>query len=188
MFLSDDKTGIKINGKGFSLLEVSLATVFLILPLVYAWKINLSDSANQYTKQLANVICQHASALATYIDQSQPSSKKEVNISDLQNQNLLPLGGSEKLGKNTVHLYTNNQGVGLVILSGDNTNDIKMESIQKMIGFYGASIIQDERQEYIENIGGYFRVQKSSFPAIPKNIIGMAIIPPVRTPAHTCSI
>ncbi|EFI3633436.1 hypothetical protein GY514_004964 [Escherichia coli] len=188
MFLSDDKTGIKINGKGFSLLEVSLALVFLVIPIVYAWKINWSDSANQYTKQLAKVICQHASALATYIDLSQSSSKKEVNIIALQDRNLLPLGGSDKLGKNTIHLYTNDQGVGLVILSGNNTNDIKMESIQKMIGFYGASIIQDKGSEYIENIGGYFRALKSSFPDIPGNIIGMAIIPPVRTPVHTCPI
>mgnify|MGYP004489841543 CR=1 FL=1 len=176
-----------MNKRGLSLLEVSLAIVFLLLPLSF-FITSRSDVSDEYLiNQLSYILCKNTQSFSEYLKSSTDTDKvkKQIPVTDVCNSERCTPGFNGNVGNYKISYYTNDKGVGLVVLYGTNTKEnVTFEKMKGRAGMRSAYMEGDK----ISTVTPYFSAFKNTFPDLPENIIAMTIIPPVTTPFYYCNI
>lgn len=174
-----------MNKRGLSLLEVSLAIVFLLLPLSF-FITSRSDVSDEYLiNQLSYILCKNTQSFSEYLKASTKKVKKQISVADVCDSERCTPGFNGNVGNYSISYYTNDKGVGLVVLYGTNTKEnVTFEKMKGRAGMRSAYMDGDK----ISTVTPYFSAPKNTFPDLPANIIAMTIIPPVITPFYYCNI
>ncbi len=168
--------------KGLSLLEVSLAIIFLTVSLSFYWKSKEDELDFDYAKELSSIVKEHTNALSEYL-QAHPEHPRSayIDISDVyQNSNLPPRANGNDIGGYNIFFLVSKKGNGLVVLSGSSRRNNLPERMYINLGYLAAKA----GNEHIYSFENYIKLNKNDFPILPKDILAMSITPPIITPAY----
>ncbi|CAD6176315.1 prepilin [Escherichia coli] len=158
---------------GFSLIEVSLATVLLSAATLFMWQTSKTESEIYLSREYSTAVCQYLNAFDSYLSaDTTTKAQKEIQLSELSSY--LPEGADKSIFSDKMKFYSTARGAGLFVLVNGDEND-KWNDSKIFLGFRTAK----KEGESVYSYSKYSKIDMNELPSIPEenNIKTMAVIP-----------